>query len=111
MLERTNALIVFLQLIALPGMLREQAVNLALKAADSKEQFVVVGGGHGISARSLGHVLLGVGFFTNNVSLSRACVYLAFPVITIEFDVTFVMYAFAALTNPLMPGANTASPI
>jgi hypothetical protein len=28
--------------------LREQAVNLALKAPDGEEQFVVVGGGHGL---------------------------------------------------------------
>jgi hypothetical protein len=42
-------MIVVLDLLALVLLHDNQRIDLALKAADGEEQFVVVGGGHGVA--------------------------------------------------------------
>lgn len=47
MLKRAQSAVVVLDLLLLMALHCNQAIDLALKAADGKEQFVVVRGGHG----------------------------------------------------------------
>jgi hypothetical protein len=46
MLKRANARIMLLELILLVALHGEQGIDLSFQAADGKEQFFVVGGGH-----------------------------------------------------------------
>ncbi len=48
-LERAQANVVVLELLLRPLLHGEQRIDLALKAADGKEQLVVVGGGHNVT--------------------------------------------------------------